>query len=66
VTKGVWDSINLVDIKYEGQSGKKRTVYKVTSTVIMEITVENEKAGQVTFSGSLTKTVSRYLFSSNG
>ena len=57
VSKGVWDSINVIDIKQESAGSKNRLVYKITSTVILEITMENEQTGEVVLSGGLTKQV---------
>ncbi len=57
VTKGVWDSLNLVDVRKETSGAKTRQIYKVTSTVVLELTLLDEDAGEVVLSGNLTKQV---------
>ena len=57
VTKGVWDSLNVIDIKRETTGSKNKFVYKITSTVVLEITMNSEQAGEVVLSGNLTKQV---------
>jgi len=55
VSKGVWDSLNVIDIKQDNTGGKNRQIYKITSTVVLEITMNSELAGEVVLSGNLTK-----------
>jgi len=55
VSKGVWDSLNVIDIKHDNSGGKNRQIYKITSTVVLEMTMNNELAGEVVLSGNLTK-----------
>lgn len=56
VSKGVWDSLNVIDIKTDSVGGKERQIYKITSTVVLELTLNNEQTGEVVLSGNLTKT----------
>jgi len=57
VTKGVWDSLNVFDIKQDNTGGRNKQIYKITSTVVLEITMNTEQAGEVVLSGNLTKQV---------
>lgn len=59
MNKGVWDSLNVIDIKTETTGSKNRLVYKITSTVILDITISNEDVGEVVLSGNLTKQVEK-------
>lgn len=51
VSKGSWDSIHVMEVQTEGGSA----TYKLTSTVMLSMIVENSEAGKVDLSGSLTR-----------
>jgi capping protein beta len=55
VTKGVWDSLNVFDVKQDNAGGRNKQIYKITSTVVLEITMNTEQTGEVVLSGNLTK-----------
>jgi hypothetical protein len=67
VEKGVWDSINLIDVKNDAQA--KKTKYKITSTVVLEININlvaySEKTGEVVLGGHLSKAVRYFSFKMN-
>lgn len=54
IKKGTWDSINIVDIKMTDPA-KKKVTYKCTGSVVLEMEIQDEKAGSVNISGTLTK-----------
>lgn len=43
----------MIDIKME--SAKKKVTYLITSTVILEMAIKNDKGGDINISGSMTK-----------
>jgi len=49
--KGSWDSIHVVEVK----DNRKSAHYKLTSTVMLNITTENAETGSVSLAGSLTR-----------
>ncbi|KRX02856.1 hypothetical protein PPERSA_04059 [Pseudocohnilembus persalinus] len=57
IVKGIWDSINVIDVKFDNQksSDKQRVQYTVTSSVILEMVLKKPEAGDVNISGSLSK-----------
>ena len=55
IDKGIWDSINVVDVKLDPSN--KSATYKVTTSVIMEMAVKTPDAGEIILSGSLSKKV---------
>ncbi|EGR29792.1 hypothetical protein IMG5_148740 [Ichthyophthirius multifiliis] len=54
IKKGTWDSINVVDVKVDEQN-KKKITYKCTGSVVLEMILNDDGAGDVNISGSLTK-----------
>jgi len=53
MTNGVWDSIHVFQVE---QSQKKNTFeYKLTTTVMVSMVVNNDKVGSVDLSGSMTQ-----------
>jgi capping protein (actin filament) muscle Z-line, beta len=61
VTKGSWDSINVVEVLEESST---KATYKLTTTVILHMDVDKELVGKTSLSGSLTRQVTAYfLFS---
>ena len=62
IDKGIWDSINVVDVKLDPSN--KSATYKVTTSVIMEMAVKTPDAGEIILSGSLSKKVLLSLTSS--
>eukprot|EP01123_Difflugia_compressa_P008534 TRINITY_DN2571_c0_g1_i1.p1 TRINITY_DN2571_c0_g1~~TRINITY_DN2571_c0_g1_i1.p1 ORF type:complete len:276 (-),score=58.46 TRINITY_DN2571_c0_g1_i1:226-1053(-) len=53
--KGTWDSIHVFEVGDKGSSAD----YKLTSTVMLTIETEDEKTGNVSLSGSMTRQESR-------
>jgi capping protein beta len=51
VSKGCWDSIHVMEVQPEGGSA----TYKLTSTVMLAMSVQRSDAGSVDLSGSLTR-----------
>jgi len=50
-TNGAWDSIHVFEATEKGRS----TLYKLTSTVILQLSAENEALGSMNLSGNLTR-----------
>jgi F-actin capping protein, beta subunit len=59
IDKGIWDSINVVDVKFDPIA--KTANYKVTTSIIMEMVVKTLEAGEIILSGSLSKKVGALL-----
>lgn len=59
INKGIWDSINVIDVKVDEQ--KKKAIYKITTSIILDMCIKNEELGEVTISGSLIKAVTTLL-----
>jgi capping protein (actin filament) muscle Z-line, beta len=57
VKSGFWNSINLIQVIPNGEL--KQTVYKLTTTVILELVTISEKAGEVALSGYQTAKVKK-------
>jgi capping protein beta len=55
VEQATWDSINVVDFTIEAES--KKVHYKITSSVVIELTINNDHIGSAIFGGNLTKQV---------
>ena len=53
VSKGSWDSIHVVEVN-EAESGKEAT-YKLTTTVMLSMTVDKKDSGNSNMSGSLSR-----------
>ncbi len=54
-TKGVtgsWDSYNIVEVKIDMS---KKVTYKLATTVLFELVVQDETAGRVSFSGQVKR-----------
>jgi len=49
--------LNVIDIKQDNTGGKNRQIYKITSTVVLDLTMDSEQAGELVLSGNLTKQV---------
>ena len=45
----------MIDVKHDEQA--KKTKYKITSTVVLEITLHSEQVGEVVLAGHLIKSV---------
>lgn len=56
ITKGTWDSINVVDVRISDPN-KKKVTYKCTGSIVLEMEIKDNKAGSVNISGTLTKAV---------
>lgn len=55
VQKGVWDSINVVDVKMNKE--QKTVSYKITTSIILDMKIVTPEAGEVTIGGTLSKKV---------
>ncbi len=52
--QGEWDSIHVVEVRNDGPS---KAVYKLTTTVMLNMNVEKNEVGETSLSGSLTRQV---------
>lgn len=55
VQKGVWDSINVVDVKINKE--QKTVSYKITTSIILDMKIVTPEAGEVSIGGTLSKKV---------
>ena len=55
VKNGCWDSIHIVEA-LQGENSSKAT-YKLTTTVILHMSVEKDEVGKSSLSGTLTRQV---------
>jgi hypothetical protein len=62
VNKGCWDSIHVVEVV---QTAANKASYKLTTTVMLSMSVAKEEVGNTNMSGSLTRQVSLSLSISN-
>ncbi|KAI6183690.1 F-actin-capping protein subunit beta [Aphelenchoides bicaudatus] len=53
--KGCWDSIHILECKTQNKSAK----YKLTSTIILWLQTDNDKVGEMSVGGSLTRPLER-------
>jgi capping protein beta len=53
---GIWDTINFVNVKFQNEGSLKAT-YKLTTTVILQMSLNHNVCGAVDLSGSITKQV---------
>lgn len=53
VERGIWDSINVVDVKID--KVQKTVSYKITTSIILEMLIKTPEAGEVTIAGTLSK-----------
>jgi capping protein (actin filament) muscle Z-line, beta len=53
VNKGSWDSIHIIEVQ-EDAAAKKAT-YKLTTTVMLDLGIDNNIVGKTNLSGSLTR-----------
>lgn len=58
VKKGSWESIHVMEVK---ENGDGRHVYKLTTTIMLSMGVENGQVGDANLSGSLTRQMERTL-----
>lgn len=54
--------MNVIDIK---EDDKKKITFKITSSIILEMAIKDNKAGDVNISGSLTKAVNNIYLKIN-
>ena len=55
VKAGSWSSINVIDVKCD--ESKLKWTYKITTSVVLEMTIDSKQTGDFNVNGSLTKTV---------
>ena len=55
VKKGGWDSIHIVEVVPSADN--KSATYKLTTTVMLNMSVDNEEVGDTNLSGSVTRQV---------
>ena len=58
VKGGEWDSIHVVEVRNESAA---KAHYKLTTTVMLNMGVDNAQVGDTNLSGSLTRQVSFLL-----
>lgn len=54
VKNGTWDAIHVVEVKEDGPS---RASYKLTTTIMLYMSVEKIEIGETNMAGSLTRQV---------
>jgi len=54
IKQGSWDSIHIVEVQEKAGSPKKAT-YKLTTTVMLDMGIDNAELGNTNLSGSLTR-----------
>lgn len=54
VSKGSWDSIHVIEVI---ENSPKKATYKLTTTVMLTMSVGKEEVGNTNMSGSLTRQV---------
>jgi hypothetical protein len=54
VKQGCWDSIHVVEVRNESAS---KAVYKLTTTIMLSMSVDKSVVGDTNLSGSLTRQV---------
>jgi len=54
VKVGSWSSINVIDVKCD--ESKLKWTYKITTSVVLEMTIDSKQTGDFNVNGSLTKT----------
>ena len=59
VQKGIWDSINVVDVKINKE--QKNVTYKITTSIILDMKIVTPEAGEVTIGGTLSKKVQHFI-----
>jgi hypothetical protein len=63
VKSGSWDSIHVVEA---GEANNKTSAtYKLTTTIMLSMSVERQEVGETLLSGSLTRQVRFHCFSKN-
>lgn len=55
---GVWDGIHVFEVE---TNGRRSATYRCTSTVILDMGLENEKLGKLDLSGNLTRQTERTM-----
>jgi len=55
VEKGAWDSINFVNVEFHKEGDKIKVNYKLTLTIILQMSFKHPVCGHVDLSGTLTK-----------
>ena len=58
VSSGYWDSIHVVEVV---ESSKTKASYKLTTTVMLSMSVQKEEVGNTIMAGSLTRQVRNTL-----
>jgi hypothetical protein len=59
VKQGCWDSIHVVEVRNESSS---KAVYKLTTTIMLSMSVDKSVVGDTNLSGSLTRQVKKNYF----
>lgn len=55
VDKGIWDSINFVNVQFKTEGNRTKVVYKLTTTIILQMSFKHLVCGLVDLSGSITR-----------
>ena len=55
VDQGSWSSINVIDVRSD--ASKRKWTYKITSSVVLEMNINQPDTGNFNVAGSLTKSV---------
>jgi capping protein beta len=55
VEKGIWDSINFVNVQFVSEGNRLKAVYKLTTTIILQMSFKHPVCGLVDLSGSITR-----------
>jgi len=55
VDKGIWDSINFMNVQFRNEGNKIKVTYKLTTTIILQMSFKHNVCGVVDLSGSITR-----------
>ena len=59
VKRGSWDGIHVIEANEKPASNPKQYVYKLTSTVMLNMNMDKEDCGKTSLSGSVTRQAER-------
>jgi len=55
VDKGIWDSINFINVQFKKDGNRIKVTYKLTTTIILQMFFKHTTCGEVDLSGSVTR-----------
>jgi len=57
VDSGVWESNNVVNVTYTNEGDKLNVLYKLTTTIVLQMNFHHNLCGKITLSGTVSKQV---------